>query len=218
MGLIHDPGSPVDCSGLTSACIVAGGESDPVKIKGEEGTGVTRTVNNTTEIDINKIQVGNLITFNNNGHIGIVSGGISYDSDGNVESFKVIQSASSTGPKEIKVQTDFSSKWKDGNDGYWSPKLGKAYKWDTKPDSDTKPKLALTGVGSVFSQIEFQAGIITATASVPARGPGTVPSRRSPEGNTATTSNYSPPTILIHQLYERNYIAPLPTSVPSRIE
>ncbi|MEA1980488.1 MAG: NlpC/P60 family protein [candidate division Zixibacteria bacterium] len=129
------PGEAVDCSGLVSAIIKDIGLPDPNKADGPKDTdnGVTNIVQNTTKVDFNDIQEGNLVTFNNNRHVAIVSGNIKRDEDGNVISFNVIGSQSSTGPDEFTVQTDKSGEWRNGNNGYWSPKLGSAYKWD-KPD------------------------------------------------------------------------------------
>ncbi len=96
--------------------------------------GVTNIANNSTKVEWNDIQEGNAVTFNSNKHIGIISGNIKKDENGNVISFNVIGSQSSTGPGEFTVQVDKSAEWKNGNDGYWSPKLGAAYKWDTNDD------------------------------------------------------------------------------------
>ena len=118
------PGNPVDCSGLASNCVVAGEEPNPNK---GESNGVSNIANNTTKVDMNDIQEGNLVTFNNNKHIGVISGNIIKDKNGKVLSFSVVGSQSSTGPSEFNVQTDKSSSWSNGNNGYWSPKLGSAY-------------------------------------------------------------------------------------------
>jgi len=126
-----DPGSSTDCSGLVSSCVKAGGEPDPNK---GSSNGVTNIAKNSKEVKINDVQEGNLVTFNSNKHIGIISGDIKKDKKGNVISFTVIGSQSSTGPDELTIQTDKSASWTGGNNGYWSPKLGKVYKWDTKPD------------------------------------------------------------------------------------
>lgn len=156
-------GESVDCSGLASVCAVAGGESNPVngtnRKKAEEKfgegktNGVRQIVAGSQEVSMNDVQVGNFVTFGENSHIGIISGDIKKDKNGNVISFTVIGSQSSTGPAKITVRTDGSAKWVDGNNGYWSPKLGKAYKWDTKPD---KPKLQKKNATQVATETSVQ--------------------------------------------------------------
>ena len=133
------PGEAVDCSGLVSSCVQAAGLPDPNQ---GSSNGVTNIVNNSTQVGFNDIEEGYVVTFNDNKHVGIISGNIRRDENGNVISFSVIGSQSSTGPAEFTVQTDMNREWKNGNNGYWSPKLGAAYKWDT-PDGD-KPALNTT--------------------------------------------------------------------------
>ena len=137
------PGSSTDCSGLVSNCIVAGEELDPVGRNSQTATkkfgksnGVSQIAASGEEISLNDLQVGSIVTFRNNGHVGIVSGNIIKDDNGNVIAFSVIQSASSTGPKEITISVNGAKV--DGANVYWSPKLGKAYKWDTRPDITKK--------------------------------------------------------------------------------
>lgn len=48
LGAKGAPGEPVDCSGLVSSSIIAGGEGDPTKIG--EGRGTKRMWNNTTHV------------------------------------------------------------------------------------------------------------------------------------------------------------------------
>ena len=56
-----NPGEKVDCSGLTSACIVAGGEPDPVRTG--SGGGVQRTASATTKVENNNAEPGNVAIF-----------------------------------------------------------------------------------------------------------------------------------------------------------
>ena len=65
--------------------------------------GVTNIANNSTKISFNEIQEGNIVTFNNSKHIGIVTGNIKKDANGNVLSFEVTGSQSSTGPGSFTV-------------------------------------------------------------------------------------------------------------------
>ena len=140
LGSKGNPGEAVDCSGLVSKCVAAAEVNDP---NHGDVNGVTNIVTNISEVNMDDIQEGYVVTFNNNKHIGFVSGDIKRDANGKVVSFTVLGSQSSTGPGEFKVQTDKSSKWENKNNGYWSPLLGKAYKWDT-PDGATKPALSKT--------------------------------------------------------------------------
>jgi RHS repeat-associated protein len=160
-GTTGGPGDPVDCAQMVASCIVAGGESnpknftkaaanDPTFTRSQE-TGVDDIIRQPTihEVQAAQAQVGNIITFNDNKHVGIITDLIK-DDKGIVVGFTVIGSQSSTGPAEINVRLDKKTtnyktevlggkkiKWAD----YWSPKVGKVYKWDTKPDTkktDTK--------------------------------------------------------------------------------
>jgi RHS repeat-associated protein len=150
------PDSPVDCSGLVSACIVAGGEVDPVLgnkdaaiALADKSNGVTRIAAGTTEVEINNIVGGSVITFNNWSHTGLVSGGIVRDESGEVTKFQVIHSGSSTGPTEITINLD-------GN-GYWDDKYEKFYKWDTKPDGvSTSVSADISGFGGSLSKVTPQ--------------------------------------------------------------
>jgi hypothetical protein len=124
------PGQKVDCSGLTSACIIAGGEPNPVGKY--TGGGVQQTVKGTERVeDYNNAVEGNLIVFSNETHIGIITE-VLYDSDnGNVIGFKMIHSSGDpdrgySGPNE-------STAMLDGSD-YWGKRIDGVYKWDTRPD------------------------------------------------------------------------------------
>ena len=127
-----EPGQAVDCSGMVSVCIVASGLENPVG-KGK-GRGVEQIIQASTKIDdVNSIEVGNAVTFNTGNptsHIGLISS-VTRDDAGNVIFYKVIQSGSSTGPKEVQIGGD-------GGNSYYTSKVSGFYKWDT-PD---KPVVA----------------------------------------------------------------------------
>jgi len=101
MGAKGKPGEKIDCSGLGSACIKAGGEPDPNH--GNGGSGVVNSENNTKKIDLKEVKPGNLITFRHKGgypyHEGIVSE-VQKDKTGNPVTIKYIQSSGGVGPNE----------------------------------------------------------------------------------------------------------------------
>ena len=124
-GAKGEPGENVDCSGLVSSSIVAGGEDNPEN--SGTGTGVERIVQSGTVIDDNNdAEVGNAITFNidgvTNAHVGLITG-INTNDNGNVESFTFIHSGSSTGPTTATANTN--------GQGYWGSRLNSVVKWDT---------------------------------------------------------------------------------------
>ena len=128
------PGEQVDCSGLTSNCIMAGGEPDPVLLG--TGGGVKRTADATTKVENNDAEPGNLAIFNNQGHIGIITE-VYRDNDGNVTGFQMIHSSGKpergySGPNITDVVI---------GEGYWGQLFDGFYKWDTKLDSQTKNDL-----------------------------------------------------------------------------
>jgi RHS repeat-associated protein len=121
-----DPGEQVDCSGLVSKCVQAGGEKDPNH--GDKSSGVLNIQDNTTKLADEKVQPGNIVTFKfDKGypyHTGIILSTVK-DKNGNIMKFVMINSVSGTGPKEQTV-TIGEGKLGNGVSGY--------YKWDTKPD------------------------------------------------------------------------------------
>jgi hypothetical protein len=126
MGGKGGPGTKVDCSGLISNSVVAGGESDPNH--GSETSGILNIENNTTKVIESESVAGNIVTFRNSTgypyHGGIVKS-IIRDSDGNITSVTYIHSSSGVGPNEAT--------FKVGNSGNLS--INGFYKWDTKPDA-----------------------------------------------------------------------------------
>ena len=148
------PGQKVDCSGLVSYCVVAGGEKDPNRGK---DNGVRNIAYNSQKIeDMNDLVAGNLVTFNTGGkygdysHIGIISD-VMRDKEGKVVGFQFIHSASSTGP----TQNNY-------NDSYWRNRISGFYKWDTRPDVYNGPTLSqVTVLGNKPSQIPMRALNVT---------------------------------------------------------
>ncbi len=135
------PGENIDCSGMTSNCIIAGGEEDPVERPGAKGNGVKRTADAEKKVDFQDAQEGDLIVLDNAakgkkakpfGHIGIITGKIK-DKDGKVIGFNFNDSGGdpdkgSSGPRH-------SSTTAGGN--YWGNRITGIYKWDTKPEVAT---------------------------------------------------------------------------------
>ncbi len=131
------PGEPIDCSGLGSNCAKAGGEKDPNY--GPHSSGVRNIVDNTQKIeDMNDIEAGNFVMFNNNSHMGVVTD-VTRDENGNVVDFLFVHSATSTGPiKNGYMQSK-----------YWKNRVCGFYKWDTRPNTYEGPVLPqITAWGS----------------------------------------------------------------------
>ena len=121
------PGQIVDCSGLVSECIMAGGEENPVG-KYPGGGGVKQIAKGTEKLsNTNLAEEGNLIIFNDQSHVGIIVG-INYENE-EITSFTIIHSSGKpergySGPNYTTIPIEGSKYWKiDG-----------VYKWDTKPD------------------------------------------------------------------------------------
>lgn len=126
MGAKGKPGSKVDCSGLVSSCVNAGGETDPNY--GDKGSGVLNIESNTTKVDDKDVTSGNIVTFQfEKGypyHTGILTDVVK-DKDGTINSFTMIHSSSGIGPNK-QIITIGEGKLGNGVNGF--------YKWDTKPD------------------------------------------------------------------------------------
>lgn len=133
LGAKGKPGEDVDCSGLTSACIVAGGEKDPVGMFPEEGGGVKQTKRGTTEVTFDEAETGNLVAFNKGTHIGIIID-IQRDEDGKMTGFVMIHSS---GDKSRGYSGPNMETVKIGG-GYWGTKIDGIFKWDQKPDESTE--------------------------------------------------------------------------------
>ena len=124
-------GQLVDCSGMTSECIKAGGEPDPTSTG--NGGGVQRTVAHSIPVITNDMQPGNVAVFDNQKHIGLITE-VYRDNNGNVTGFQMIHSSGDSnrgysGPNYQEVSIS-------GNQ-YWDTRFEGAYKWDTRPDSVT---------------------------------------------------------------------------------
>jgi RHS repeat-associated protein len=138
MGEKNDPGQNVDCSGVVSVCVQAGGEKDPNQ--GTAESGVVNIENNTTKVDEKDVQAGNIVTYRTGGdhpeHTGMIVGDVVIK-DGKLISFTEVDSHSS-----------HSGGNKDGNgpdqrtitmgNGLGAEVHG-FYKWDSKPDAPVQP-------------------------------------------------------------------------------
>lgn len=123
------PGQNVDCSGLVTGCVVAGGESNPNR---GNSNGVTNIANNTDVVDESDVVPGNLVILNGSSHIGIITS-VERDDDGNITNLQMIDSggdpdSGTSGPRETSLITD-------GTNGYWGDRIDSFRKFDTKPDA-----------------------------------------------------------------------------------
>ena len=147
-----EPGEKVDCSGLVSKAIIAGGEPDPVLNPGT-GNGVQRIRDNTTKVggkdDYGSVQEGNVVALNNTydkndpkkidskndfKHIGMISN-IVKDESGKIITMQMIDSSGT--PGSGKSGPRVSDIIVNGKLTYWGERINGIYKWDTVPD---KPK------------------------------------------------------------------------------
>jgi RHS repeat-associated protein len=125
------PGEKVDCSGMVSSCVVAGGEPNPSNSKdGFAGTGVQIIEHNTTKVNNDKdVEPGNIVTFHfDTGwptHTGLLIDVVK-DKDGKITSFTMIDSHSGEGPEERSVTVGV---------GYLGEHIAGYYKWDSKTDA-----------------------------------------------------------------------------------
>ena len=129
LGAKGQPGEQVDCSGMTSESIKAGGEPDPTLIG--TGGGVQRTVANTNQVVTNDMEPGNVAVFNNQGHIGLITE-VYRDESGNVTGFKMIHSS---GDPERGYSGPNCQTVTIGGNQYWDKRFDGVYKWDSKPDA-----------------------------------------------------------------------------------
>ncbi len=122
-----NPGEGVDCSGLVSKCVVAGGENDP---NTGNSNGVKNIADNTTEVEEGDLQEGNLVILDNgsndHGHIGIITE-IVLDGNGDIKTLRMVDSGGTEGPRESTLVDD-------GDKKYWGKRITSYRKWDTKPD------------------------------------------------------------------------------------
>ena len=149
MGAKGKPGGKIDCSGLGSACVKAGGEPDPNHGKG--GSGVVNTEINSKKVELKDVKPGNIVTFRHNGgyayHEGIVSD-VKMDKEGNPVTIKYIQSSGGIGPNENSFNVA------DGGPSKNTQVFG-YFKWDTKPDATTsttdQPKSSTDSMPNFFN-------------------------------------------------------------------
>jgi RHS repeat-associated protein len=138
MGAKGDPGQDVDCSGVVSKSVEAGGEKDPNH--GDAASGVVNIENNTKKVEEKDVQAGNIVTYRTGGdhpeHTGMVVGDVVIK-DGKLVSFTEVDSHSShtdgntngNGPDQRTITM---------GQGLGAEVNG-FYKWDTKPDAPAQP-------------------------------------------------------------------------------
>ena len=108
---------------------MAGGEENPVGKY--EGRGVVQIVKGTEKVsDINLTVEGNLVVFNEQSHIGIITE-VYRVSEGCVTGFQMIHSSGN--PERGYSGPNYETVTIDGN-RYWDTKFEGVYKWDTMPD------------------------------------------------------------------------------------
>ncbi|AXY78598.1 RHS repeat-associated core domain-containing protein [Paraflavitalea soli] len=127
MGAKGKPGEKVDCSGLVSGCVLAGGESNPNS--GDKTSGVLNIESNTKKVEEKDVTAGNIVTFHfETGypyHTGLVTD-VTKDRNGNITSMEMIDSHGGVGPEKRTITSADTKLW-GGINGF--------YKWDSKPDA-----------------------------------------------------------------------------------
>ena len=130
LGAKGGPGEPVDCSGLVSQCVIAGGETDP---NHGNSNGCSNIANNLQKIDIENAVPGNVIIFTSEidgahpSHTGIITDVEIVD--GNISTLIMIDSGGEAGPRYQEII-------KQGEKKYWGDRIYGVYKWDTKPEAN----------------------------------------------------------------------------------
>lgn len=130
MGAKGSPGHKVDCSGLVSNSVKAGGENDP---NNGNANGVKNIENNTQKKDIQDAQAGNIITFSKSKHTGVITEVIK-NKEGNITGFKFIDSGGTEGSGKSGPRNSVAIIGKN----YWGNRISGIFKWDTKPDKNEK--------------------------------------------------------------------------------
>lgn len=82
------PGDPVDCSGLVSTSVEAGGEKDPNR---GNKNGVTNIAGSTAKVDEDDVVPGNLVILNGSKHIGVIIK-VERDKNGNILNMSMVDS------------------------------------------------------------------------------------------------------------------------------
>jgi len=149
MGAKGKPGEKVDCSGLVSASVSAGGEKDPNH--GNKTSGVLNIESNTKKITDSEVKPGNIISFRSSKgypyHIGVVEN-VNRNEVGDIVTVDYIHSSGGKGPN--KATYVMSSNGTVSVDGF--------YKWDSKPDPiltiDSSIKGYITPKQKLFNSIK----------------------------------------------------------------
>ena len=142
LGAKGGPGEPVDCSGLVSACIKAGGEEDPNL---GNSNGCTNIANNLQKIELKDAVPGNVIIFtseiggDNPSHIVIITEVEVID--GKIQNLTMIDSG---GKKDGPNGPRYSEVINNGEKKYWGNRIYGVYKWDTKPEANESIPNAIT--------------------------------------------------------------------------
>lgn len=138
LGAKGGPGEPVDCSGLVSQCVIAGGETDP---NHGNSNGCSNIANNLQKIDIENAVPGNVIIFTSEvdgahpSHTGIITDVEIVD--GNISTLIMIDSGGEAGHRYQDII-------KQGEKKYWGDRIYGVYKWDTKPEANESMPNAIT--------------------------------------------------------------------------
>lgn len=126
MGAKGKPGEKVDCSGLVSESVVAGGEKNPNY--GNSGGGVKNIKKNTTKVSNEEVVKGNLVSFRSKSgyayHIGIVKN-IERNENGEITKVTYIHSSGGKGPNEATINTNLQK----------NTSIHGFYKWDRLPET-----------------------------------------------------------------------------------
>ncbi|GAA5044269.1 hypothetical protein GCM10011506_47890 [Marivirga lumbricoides] len=126
LGAKGSPGQNVDCSGLVTGCVVAGGEPDP---NSGNSNGVTNIAENTTAVEESDVEPGNIVILNDKKHTGLITE-VVRDKDGNITTLKMIDSGGSEGPRNTTLIDG-------GKNKYYGNRIVGYRKFDTKPDAQT---------------------------------------------------------------------------------
>ncbi|QKJ33035.1 hypothetical protein HQ865_01015 [Mucilaginibacter mali] len=123
------PGSEIDCSGLITKVVVAGGEKDPNHGK---SNGITNIDKNLPNVDPEDVVPGNVVTLNGNKHGGLITL-VQRDKDGNFVNLQMTDSGGdpSSGTSGPRV----SNLIQNGKVMYWGKRIVSFNKFDTKPDA-----------------------------------------------------------------------------------
>ncbi|MBU0488930.1 MAG: hypothetical protein KKD31_13360 [Bacteroidetes bacterium] len=122
-GAKGNPGEKVDCSGLVSACVEAGGEP---RIEGN-----SNFVNNYEGVKLQDVQKGNIVMLYGGGHSGIVTD-VQRDKNGTVLKITFVQSGTQYGP--TRTEMDFSDPNNWANNVFDKDSDISILKWDKIPD------------------------------------------------------------------------------------